>query len=397
MAKGLFERRWGAMILFSKSSDGGAVRSRGPGLAGSKRGSRDGTLGSRKPSRAKHKPRVLGRLTSGGQLVLVLSLSCVAVLMMAVVGSPVGFTAGPALQSPDHPSMRPRRVEQKDDKPIRLSSDLVTVLTSVTDSSGSHVDNLTKNDFQIFEDNKPQDIDGLFREDQAPLRLVFLFDTSLSIRQRFDFEQRAAARFFRQVMRPADQAAIISVSTDPRVEIQFTPDVNQLVATLARLQPGGSTSLYNAMIEAAKYLRPAEGRHVMVVLSDGDDTSSGSTLAQALTEAQKADTVVYAVHSTGIAPSVNVRDLSGEFVLKAMCEDTGGKAFFPPVYKEEEKESRDLDDIYKRLAAEVRAQYVLTYYSKNDVRDGRFRSIKVEAKRPGLQVRSRRGYYSAAP
>jgi Ca-activated chloride channel family protein len=195
-------------------------------------------------------------------------------------------------------------------------------------------------------------------------------------------------------MRPGDQAAIFSVSTDPRLELQFTSDVNKLVYTLSRLQPGGSTSLYNAMIEGARYLRPAEGRHVMVVLSDGDDTSSAATLAQALTEVQKSDAMVYAVHSTGVAPSANVQDLGGEFVLKAMSEDTGGRAFFPPIYKEQEKEARDLDDIYRRIAAEVRAQYILTYYTKDESRDGRFRSIRVQLMRPGLQVRSRRGYYS---
>jgi Ca-activated chloride channel family protein len=224
--------------------------------------------------------------------------------------------------------------------------------------------------------------------------MVFLFDTSLSIKHRFDFEQRAAAQFFRQVMRPGDQAAIISVSTDPRIELQFTSDVDKLVHTLSRLQPGGSTALYNAMIQGAKYLRAAEGRHVMVVLSDGDDTSSASTLAQALNEVQRSDAVVYAVHSTGVAPSVNVQDLGGEFVLKAMTEDTGGRAFFPPIYKEQDKEARDLDDIYRRIAAEVRAQYLLTYYTNGESRDGRFRSIRVELKRPGLQVRARRGYYS---
>jgi Ca-activated chloride channel family protein len=331
--------------------------------------------------------------------IVILSLAAIFFVSITFANAPVDFSAAAAPQSPAGSGSRSRRAadQQQNDKPIRLSSDLVTVLTSVVDESGNHIDNLTKDDFQIFEDGKPQAIDGLFREDQMPLKLVFLFDTSLSIRQRFDFEQRAAAHFFRQVMRPADQAAIISVSTDPRIEVQFTSDVNHLVGALARLQPGGSTALYNAMIEGAKYLRPAEGRHVMVVLSDGDDTSSSSTLAQALTEAQKADTVVYAVHSTGHAPSVNVRDLGGEFVLKAMCEDTGGNAFFPPVYKEEDKEARDLDDIYKRLAAEVRAQYVLTYYSKSEARDGKFRTIKVEAKRSGLKVRARRGYYAAEP
>jgi len=290
---------------------------------------------------------------------------------------------------------RPRRTtDNQDDKPIKLSTDLVTVLTSVYDSTGNHANNLTRDDFQIFEDNKLQDIQGLYREDQMPLKLVFLFDTSLSIKHRFDFEQRAAAQFFRQVMRPGDQAAILSVSTDPRIEVQFTSDVDKLVYSLSRLQVGGSTSLYSALIVAAKYLRAAEGRHVMVVLSDGDDTSSASTLAQALAEVQRADAMVYAVHSTGVAPSANVQDLGGEFVLKAMSEDTGGRAFFPPIYKEQDKEVHDLDDIYRRIAAEVHAQYVLTYYTKAESRDGRFRSIRVELKRPGLQVRARRGYYS---
>jgi len=344
----------------------------------------------------------LGPLSVFFRLVITIKASKVAIRLAApliVAVSLAAIVARASIDDRDAPepgqATRPRRsADSQDDKPIRLSTDLVTVLTSVYDSNGNHINNLTKDDFRIFEDNKAQEIQGLYSEDQVPLKLVFLFDTSLSIKHRFDFEQRAAAQFFRQVMRPGDQAAIFSVSTDPRLELQFTSEVNKMVYTLSRLQPGGSTALYNAMIEGAKYLRPAEGRHVMVVLSDGDDTSSASTLAQALTEVQKSDAMVYAVHSTGVAPSVNVQDLSGEFVLKAMSEDTGGKAFFPPIYKEQEKEARDLDDIYRRIAAEVRAQYVLTYYTKSDTRDGRFRSIRVELKRPGLQVRARRGYYS---
>jgi Ca-activated chloride channel family protein len=293
---------------------------------------------------------------------------------------------------------RPRRVadeDQQDDKPVRLSADLVTVITSVTDAAGNQINDLSQADFEIYEDNIQQDIAGVYREGQTPLRLIFLFDTSSSIRHRFDFEQRAAAQFFRQVMRPGDQAAIMSVSSDPRLELQFTPDVDKLVSTLASLKAEGATALYNALIEAARYIRPSEGRHVMVVLSDGTDTSSASTLAQALTEVQRSDAMIYGVHSTGIAPSANVQDLAGEFALKAMCEDTGGRAFFPPIYEEQKKESRDLDEIYRRVAAEVRAQFVLTYYSKNGGRANAFKSIRVAVKRPGLQVRARRGYYTS--
>ena len=179
------------------------------------------------------------------------------------------------------------------------------------------------------------------------------------------------------------------------MEMGFTESEDQLVSTLAQLKPQGATALYDALIAAARYLRPSEGRHVMVVLSDGTDTVSSSTLAQALAEIQKADAVIYGVHSTGVAPSANVQDLAGEFVLKAMCEDTGGRAFFPPIYEDQKRESRDLDEIYKRLAAEVRAQFVLTYYSKNEPKQGVFRKIHVEVNRPGLQVRARRGYYTA--
>jgi Ca-activated chloride channel family protein len=309
-----------------------------------------------------------------------------------------GQKPAPAPQDP-RPSQdtRPRRVtdEAQDDSPIKLSADLVTVITSVTDAAGNQINDLAQNDFEIYEDNTPQDIAGFYREGQMPLRLIFLFDTSSSIRHRFDFEQRAAAQFFRQVMRPGDQGAIMSVSTDPKLESQFTSDVDKLVNTLANMKPEGATSLYNAMIEAAKYIRPAEGRHVMVVLSDGTDTSSSTTLAQALTEVQKSDAIIYAVHSTGIAPSANVQDLAGEFVLKAMCEDTGGRAFFPPIYQEQKKEIRDLDEIYKRVAAEVRAQFVLTYYSKGGGRPNTFKAVRVAVKRPGLQVRARRGYYTS--
>jgi len=310
---------------------------------------------------------------------------------------PAGSQGKRPVTPPPTDESRPRRAtdEPQEEKPIKLKADLVTVITSVTDSAGNQVNDLTEKDFEVYEDNQLQDIAGVYREGQIPLRLIFLFDTSSSIRHRFDFEQRAAAQFFRNVMRRGDQGALISVSTEPRIEMQLTAEVDQLVSGLAQLKPQGATALYDAMIAAARYLRPSEGRHVMVVLSDGTDTVSTSTLAQALNECQKSDAVIYGVHSTGVAPSVNVQDLAGEFVLKTMCEDTGGRAFFPPIYEDQKKESRDLDEIYKRLAAEVRAQFVVTYYSKIEPRPGTFRAIRVEVKRPGLQVRARRGYYTA--
>lgn len=287
---------------------------------------------------------------------------------------------------------RPRRAQEE--TPIRLSANLVTVLASVSDEAGNQINDLAAADFTILEDGVPQQIAGFWREGEIPLRLAFLFDASSSIRHRFDFQQRAAAQFFRQVMRPGDQAALFSVSTDPRLETQLTPSVKDILDALARIKPGGATALYNAIIEAARYLRPAEGRRVIVILSDGSDTASSASLEQALVEVQRSDAVIYAVHSTGIAPSANIQDLAGEAALKTLCEDTGGKAFFPPIQRDPQREARDLGEIYRKIAAEVHAQYVLTYYPKNDARDGRFRAIRVEVHRPGLQARARRGYYA---
>src|SRR5690242_10029276 len=152
--------------------------------------------------------------------------------------------------SPPADETRPRRAtdEPQDDKPVKLKADLVTVITSVTDSAGSQVNDLTQKDFELYEDETPQDIAGFYREGQIPLRLIFLFDTSGSIRHRFDFEQRAASLFFRNVMRPGDQAALMSVSSEAKIEMQFSPDVDQLVTGLSQLKAGGATALYDGMI-----------------------------------------------------------------------------------------------------------------------------------------------------
>ena len=319
---------------------------------------------------------------------------------IAQSGRPVPPPAQTTKQQPKTPappakeSSNKKTEPQDDDNPIKLNADLVTAITSVTDLAGNQINNLSKDDFVLYEDNQQQDIEGIYKEGQLPLRLVFLFDTSSSIRSRFEFEQRAAAQFFRNVLRTDDQAAIISVATDPKLEIPLTSDINRLVNTLANMKPQGATALYSAMSQAARLLRNVDGRHVMVILSDGTDTASGITLAQALTEVQKSDMVIYTVHSTGIAPSLNLQDLGGEYVLKAIAEDTGGKAFFPPVFEDSKKETRDLDEIYKRVATEVRAQYVLTYYSKTNATAKQFRRIRVEVKKQGLQVRARSGYYT---
>jgi len=180
--------------------------------------------------------------------------------------------------------------------------------------------------------------------------------------------------------------------------VEATIGMNPLMGAMQRVaQRAGAARAKEMALLGRRYdARTLERWNVINrVVPDEQLDDAAATLAQALTEVQKSDAIVYGVHSTGIAPSANVQDLAGEFALKAMCEDTGGKAFFPPIYDEQKKEARDLDEIYKRVAAEVRAQYVLTYYSKGGGRPNAFRTIQVKTQRPGLLVRARRGYYTA--
>lgn len=241
---------------------------------------------------------------------LIVGIICPACLTASVRQSATLQIASP------QPSNAQKKEGQQDDKPIRLSADLVTVLITVTDLRGNLVTDLTKDDFEVYENDARQDIAGLYKEEEKALRLVFLFDTSTSIRSRFDFEKRAAAQFFRQVLRPNDEAAIMSVATSAKLESGFSPNLEKLVNTLDRIEVGGATALYQAADEAARYLGKTPGRHVILVLSDGVDTASGNTLAQALKEVQKSDVVAYTIHSMGVPPSANVQELEGDDLLR---------------------------------------------------------------------------------
>ena len=304
-----------------------------------------------------------------------------------------------AYQRPSDSRQRPAPAEQKpvpqEEKPVKLSANLITAVASVTNRAGDAVNDLSKEDFEIFEDGVKQEIYGLYRENQMALNLAFLFDTSTSIRTRFDFEKRAASLFFHDVLRPEDKAAVYSVSTEARLEVDFSSDVAAITATLDRMQARGATALYNAVSDAAIYLRKTPGRHVILVLSDGEDTSSTTSLQKALTEVQRSDAVIYCVNSMGVSFAADAKAMAGDTVLKSMSEDTGGLAFFPTVNVDAKKEARELDQIYSRIAADIRGQYLLTYYSKAPTRDGSFRAIKVQVNRPGVSVRSRRGYYAS--
>lgn len=227
-----------------------------------------------------------------------------------------------------------------------------------------------------------------------------LFDTSLSVSSRLDFERRAASRFLERVMREQDKAALFAFATDVIVLQDFTSRVPQLTNAMKQLRAQGSTSLYDAIYLAAEHLQNAPGRRVILIISDGGDTTSSKDLKAALTQAQLSDVVIYAVFTGNLWPSQNIRDLAAERALQALTTETGGEAYFPRARTGPKDEAADeaslldLNTVFTRLASELRTQYTLGFYSTNEARDGAFRKLSVRVKKAGYTARARTGYYA---
>ena len=283
---------------------------------------------------------------------------------------------------------------------IRINSDLVTVVTTISRRSPDDPLDLKREDFEVLEDGVPQEIANFTREAEQPLQLVMLFDTSLSVAQKIGFERRAAAKFFERVIRLQDRAALFSVSTDVTVMQNFTGQVPLLINALRQLKAQGATSVYDAIFLASEYLKPANGRRVIVVVSDGGDTTSQRTLLEALACAQQSDVMIFAVFTGNRDFSENLRDLAGERALETLTAETGGLVFRPIATpgtqgaETDEQSIRELDLAFNDLAEQLRTQYTLGFFSTNDKRDGTFRKLAVRIKRPGYSTRTRRGYYA---
>jgi Ca-activated chloride channel homolog len=270
---------------------------------------------------------------------------------------------------------------------VRVTSNLVPVPTTVLDSRGIALTNLKLEDFELRVDGQLNPITELTRS-ESPVRMAMLFDNSRSQDQSRDFEKHAATRFFRNVMRPMDQAAIYAVSTEVDLVQPMTNDVHRLQQTIESFgEPEGATSLYDGIFEAVTYLKPYVGRRVIVIVSDGRDTTSradhdfDATMMRLLAD----ECQVYVVQ-TGLYDNANVRDLAAERRMQEFASQTGGAAFIP-------RSVSDLDKSFTEIAADLAQQYVLSYYPAADKRDGRYHVIAVRVKaQPNARVRARKGF-----
>ncbi len=276
-----------------------------------------------------------------------------------------------------------------DQNRIRVRVELVNVLTTVTDKKKRLVTDLTKDDFRIFEDGKPQDIRFFSRETDLPLRIGMLIDASNSVRDRLRFEQEAAIDFLNEAVHPGkDLAFLVAFDVEPQFVQDYTDDIEKLSNAINGLRAGGVTSLFDAIFFSCKekmlFFPPPEPylRRVMIVISDGQDNQSVHTRDEALSMAQRAEVTIYTISTNRTGA-----EGKGDKVLSRLANETGGHAFFP-------FEAGDLAANFQEIARELRSQYSLAYVSTNSAHDGFFRYITVEPVDKNLHARAKAGYFA---
>ena len=333
----------------------------------------------------------------------------------------------PVFKPKPTPTPRPEELDV-----VRVTSNLIVVPVSVTDANGQPVLGLKQEDFRIVEEGRPQQIAQIGDPGQVPLDIAILIDVSSSVSERFAFEEQAATRFIRQVLRPADTATIYAIDRTPRLE-QTRTSADVAAAKLLTIKAATSpspTAFYDTVTEAAHYLAantPEQHRRVIVVISDGEDNFSNRTRDSAVAayratesedgsssasrqrirtasevalqaghrqaqaevqrEVQTANAVFYSINPSGEGYRLNVISVRAQEGMHKLATATGGSAFVPSAIDE-------LTNVFNRIASELRAQYLIQYYSNNESAGAAFRHIAVSVPTQArTTIRAREGYY----
>jgi Ca-activated chloride channel family protein len=330
------------------------------------------------------------------------------------------------------PTPKPTEEPIDESEVVRVTSNLVVVPVAVTDASGSAVQGLKREDFRLEEEGRAQELSAVGTADEVPLDIVILFDISSSVTAKsfFVLQQEAAARFLKQVLKPVDRAAIVTIADKPTLVAPLAPAeaTTTKLLTIPSAAQSTPTAFYDSVSFAAKYLNdnaPGRNRRVILAISDGDDNFSNSVREQTVAEyetekkaegaaqatgeraaarrdlqarhqravasvqraVQGADAVFYSINPGG--PSVRLNEIStrAQNGMQQVADATGGTAYLP-------NSSGDLETIFRQIAAELRAQYLLQYLSNGNAPPGKFLRIKVlTPARPDLKIRARQGYY----
>jgi VWFA-related protein len=320
--------------------------------------------------------------------------------------------------SNDHP--KDRKVEEDaekeaaqptDDAPIKVSVNVVSVMASVRDRHNTLIPNLTKDDFEIFENGQAQTVKYFSRESNLPLTIGLLIDVSRSQENLIEIEQRAASAFLDTVLRPKDEAMILSFGADSELLQDITSSKKMLQRGLADLKPNfgfsgitagpvptathqAGTVLYDAIyLAASDRLAKEAGRKAIVVITDGDDEGSKVPIKKAIEAAQRSDVTIYSIYY--VDPYFYSRGGfgfggGGRGYLQQMSSETGGHVY-------EVSRHETLEKVFDELQAEMRTQYAIGYTPTDPKRDGSYRKLEIKTKDKDLKVQARKGYYAVPP
>ena len=256
--------------------------------------------------------------------------------------------------------------------------DVVQVTAVVTDGEGRFIRGLSRGDFRIYDDGRPQPISH-FAAENIPLELVSAIDVSSSMRDALGTVKEAAKRFLAGLA-PADQVTVLAFNENIFTPARRATDPAVRLAALDRLAAWGGTALYDAIIRAIEILGRQSGRRAVVLFSDGDDQSSHAALDAAIRSTEGSDATIYAI---GQGRAVDTPAL--QKLLRQIAAVSGGRAFFSD-------DLSKLDGIFAEILEDLRNQYLISYPAPDDTRTDRWHSIKVEVAGGKYEVRARQGY-----
>jgi Ca-activated chloride channel homolog len=283
--------------------------------------------------------------------------------------------------------------EQQSQAPsFRAGIDLVSLNVTVIDAAAKYVTTLEQGDFSVFEDGMKQDI-SYFSRTNLPIALAIMLDTSASMDTKLPTAQEAAIGFARR-LRPQDLAEVIDFDSRVTVLASFTNNGGDLEQAIRKTSAGGSTSLYNAVYIALKDLKKVVAKNVeeirrraIVLLSDGEDTSSLLPFEEVLDLAKRSETAIYSIGLRSEEPTQSKGFKEAEFVLRQLSQETGGRAYFP-------NQLADLTKVYGQISDELSSQYTLGYVSHNPRHDGTWRRVVVRVNGQSLATRTKQGYFA---
>jgi Ca-activated chloride channel family protein len=287
------------------------------------------------------------------------------------------------------PPLAPQSESPAGQPHFAIKVNLVRVLISVRDSSGALVTDLRKEDFTILDSGVGQEIALFEQNTSVPLSVAVLLDTSASVQSDLHYEADSVLRFLPALLdagNPQDVFALFTFNWRTSLDSDFSRNRKRAEHVLRGLRPDGGTSLYDAVFLASDSLADREGRHVMIIVTDGGDTTSYKKYSDALAAAQRADVVLYPIVVVPIAGDAG-RNTGGEHALETLAQSTGGKIFYPEGFAH-------LNSAFEDIIRELRTQYLIGFYPQGtDEAPKRFHPIRVRLRNADLRVSARSGYY----